>query len=552
MAERIVVLGGARSGKSAVAQDLVAGAAQVLYVATGTAGDAEQAERIAAHRAARPAGWHTVETRDLAAAVRAAPAGAAVLVDALAPWLAARMSAHRLWADPAATVAPLGAAGRAAADALLAEADAFWAAAADHPGGPVVLVADESGLGVTPADPSSRRWLDLAGEVLQRLAASADRTLLVVAGRPLPLPGPQARPGPPEPPAAGGHVDLDAHGDRMVPDGGVDFAVNVWGDGPPAHLRAVLAAALDDVGRYPDLAAARAAAAARHGRDQADVLVAAGAAEVFRLLPAAARVRLAAVVHPAFTEPEAALRAAGVAVTHVVRDPAAGWALDPAAVPAEADLVVLGNPTNPMGTLDPPERIAALCRPGRITVVDEAFVDFVADPGASLAARADLPGLVVVRSVTKLWALAGLRAGYALAPPGLVRRMAALRQPWPVSGPAAAAVAACCADEDHRLAVAAAVAAARADLGAGLARLPGVTTWPAAANFVLARVPDGPAVDAALRARGIAVRPSTFPHLSPDHLRIAVRDPARHRLLESALSEILSRTTAAPRGGSRP
>ncbi len=240
-------------------------------------------------------------------------------------------------------------------------------------------------------------------------------------------------------------------------------------------------------------------------------------------------------------------------MTHVVRAPGDGWALDPAAVPADADLVVLGNPTNPTGALDPPDRIAALCRPGRLTVVDEAFVDFVADPAASLAARADLPGLVVVRSVTKLWALAGLRAGYVLAPAGLVRRMDALRQPWPVSGPAAAAVAACCADEAHRLAVAAAVAAARADLAARLARLPAVTTWPAAANFVLARVPGGPAVDAALRERGVAVRPSTFPHLSPDHLRIAVRDPARHRLLESALSEILPRPAAPlPTPGARP
>jgi len=606
MAERILVLGGARSGKSAVAQGLVAGSGPVVYVATGGPGDAELAERVTAHRAARPAHWVTVETRDLAAAVRAAPAGSRVLVDALGPWLAERMTALGLWADAGAEVAPLGERGRAAADALVGEADAFWQAAADHPGGPVVLVADESGLGVTPPDPSSRRWLDLAGEVLQHLAATADRALLVVAGRPLPLPaapgGPLAVPAPPAAPGVlagaaasgpaaagtggaerpavvsrpvarqvlrpavahrpvgraaveaagpdeGAQVDLRAHGDRMVPAGAVDFAVNVWGEGPPAHLRAVLSAALEEVGRYPDLGTARAAVARRHGRDEGEVLVAAGAAEVFRLLPAALGVRRAAIVHPQFTEPEAALRAAGVPVVHVARDPRDGWVLDPAAVPEDADLVVLGNPNNPTGTLDPPEQVVRLCRPGRLVVVDEAFVDFVADPAASLAGRTDLPGLVVVRSVTKLWALPGLRAGYALAAAGLVRRLAAVRQPWPVSGPAAAALAACCEDEAHRLAVAAQVADARADLRARLAALPGVTVWPSAANFVLVRVPDGPAVDRALRARGVAVRPSTFPTLSADHLRIAVRDPARHILLATALQDVLA--SAPPTGGGR-
>lgn len=531
MAERVLVLGGTRSGKSAVAESLVAGL-PVLYVATGTRSDAELAERIDAHRLRRPPTWATLETRDLTAALARAPAGSAVLVDALGPWLADRMTAHGLWAPPGADVAPLGAGGRAAADAVLAEADAFWRAAARHPGGLVVVVADESGLGVTPADPSTRRWLDLAGAVLQHLAAQADAVHLVVAGRTLTGSGrlvPTPRQG------------RSPHGDRMVPHGALDFAVNVHGDGPPSHLRAALEKALDDAGRYPDPRAATEAAAARHGRDPAEVLVTAGAAEAFRLLPAALRIRRAVVVAPTFTEPEDALAAAGHPVEHVVRDPERDWQLDPGTVPADADLVVLGNPNNPTGTLDDPERVAGLCRPGRVTVVDEAFADFVADQGASLAGRGDLPGLVVVRSVTKLWAVPGLRAGYLLAPPGLVARLAGVRQPWPVGVDALAAVAACCDDEAYRREVAALVAARRARLAARLGALPGVRVWPSAANFLLLRVPDGGGVDAALRRRGVAVRPSTFPRLSPDHLRVAVRDDERNDRLVGALAEVLGR-----------
>lgn len=523
MPERILVLGGARSGKSALAASLVAGL-PVVYVATGGPDDPELAERVAAHRASRPEEWTTVETRDLVGALRAAPPGAAVLVDALGPWLADRMTAHRLWAEPEQVTAPLGPEGLAAAERVVAEAETFWDAAARREQ-PVVLVADESGLGVTPDDPSTRRWLDLAGTVLQHLAASADRVVLVVAGRPLELSPPVLPPAP--------------HGDRLVPPGALDFAVNVHGEGPPPHLRAVLGKALDDLGRYPDPAVAIRAAAARHGRDPAEVLVTAGAAEAFRLLPAALRVRRAVVVAPTFTEPEAALRAAGLRVDYTVREAERGWVLDPTAVPDDADLVVLGNPNNPTGTLDDPERVAALCRPGRVTVVDEAFADFVLDERASLAGRAELPGLVVVRSITKLWGVPGLRAGYLLAPSGIVRRLANVRQPWPVGADALAAVAACCDDEDHRRSVAEQVAARRARLAARLAALPGVRVWPSAANFLLLAVPDGVRIDAALRRVGIAVRPSTFPHLSADHLRVAVRDDAANDRLVAALAEAL-------------
>lgn len=542
MAELILVLGGVRSGKSAFAEGLLRGAACVRYVATGEPQDAEMAERIAAHRARRPPTWATVETRDVAGAIASAPAGAAVLVDALGGWVADRMSAHGLWPDAVADVAPLGARGTAALEALVQAAAAIAVAAGQHVGGPVVIVADESGLGAVPPDATARRWLDVGGAVAQRLSAAADRVVMVVAGRPLELPAGED----PAPGRAVGEVpgadlgQLDAHGDRMVPSGAADFAVNVNGDGPPPHLRKVLDAALDDLGHYPDDGAARRAAADRHGRTPAEVQVTAGAADAFRLIAAALEIRSAAILSPTFTEPERALRAAGVPVVHVLRDRARGWALDPAAVPADADLVVLGNPNNPTGTLDPPERIAALCRPGRVTVVDEAFMDFVADPGASLADRADLRGLVVVRSVTKLWGVPGVRAGYLVADQELVAQFAAARQPWPVGALALAAIEACCSDEAYRREVADDIAAARAALAGDLAALPGVTVTPGAANFLLLCVPDGPATDAALRRRGVAVRPSTFPGLTADHLRVAVRDRDRNAVLVDALRDALA------------
>ncbi|MDQ4093887.1 MAG: hypothetical protein M3143_10955, partial [Actinomycetota bacterium] len=140
---------------------------------------------------------------------------------------------------------------------------------------------------------------------------------------------------------------LRHHGDVDAAPGLLDFAVNVRGEGPPAWLRERLSAALDGLGRYPCAAqdrAARSAVAARHRRDPAEVLVLGGVAEGFALLPALAR-RLAAVVHPSFTQPEVVLRTASIAVKRVSTD--TGHRLRPERIPAEADLVVLGNPTNP-------------------------------------------------------------------------------------------------------------------------------------------------------------------------------------------------------------
>ncbi|WP_411761464.1 Rv2231c family pyridoxal phosphate-dependent protein CobC [Streptomyces tunisiensis] len=331
---------------------------------------------------------------------------------------------------------------------------------------------------------------------------------------------------------ASGH-DLRHHGDAEVRDGGgtlVDLAVNVRADTPPAWLRARMAASLAGLAAYPDGRAARAAVAARHGLPVERVLLTAGAAEAFVLLARALKVSRPVVVHPQFTEPEAALRDAGHTVDRVLLRESDGFRLDPAAVPEEADLVVVGNPTNPTSVLHPAETLTRLSRHGRTLVVDEAFMDAVPGEREALAGRTDVPGLVVLRSLTKTWGLAGLRIGYVLAAPETVAQLERAQPLWPVSTPALVAAEACVspaalaeAEEAARV-----VAADRARLIAGLRDFASHglrVTDPAEAPFVLVRVPAAADVRERLRSLGYATRRGdTFPGLDEEWLRLAVRD----------------------------
>ncbi len=333
-------------------------------------------------------------------------------------------------------------------------------------------------------------------------------------------------------------ADLRHHGDAELADGLLDLAVNVRGDAPPPWLVSRLERSLHRLAAYPDPTVATEAVARRHDRDRSEVLVTAGAAEAFVLLARVLTPAHAVCVHPGFTEPEAALRAVGHRVDRVVLE--APYALDPALVPESADLVVVGNPTNPTGVLH--ERLAELCRPGRTTVVDEAFMDAVPGEPQSLAS-ARLPGLVVVRSLTKTWALAGLRVGYLLAEPALVERLRAGQPLWSVSTPALTALDACLQRGPVKAAERAAVqmAVERERLAAGLVAL-GVDVSPGSrAPYLLCRVPGRPGVREALRGVGIAVRRGdTFPGLTAEHWRTAVRDAEASDRLLAALAEVLA------------
>jgi histidinol-phosphate/aromatic aminotransferase/cobyric acid decarboxylase-like protein/adenosyl cobinamide kinase/adenosyl cobinamide phosphate guanylyltransferase len=642
----VIVLGGTRSGKSAVAERLAADAGgEVRYLATAPTGPAGDHHRIAAHRARRPGSWETVEVaaeQDLTRPLRDA-GRTTVLLDGLGTWLAGVLHDAGLLDDDGTGEDPADAIDGASAIASVGHAIEALAAAATGRDGLTIVVGEESGMSPVAAGRGTRRWVDLLGTAHQTLAAHADRVLLVVAGRAIELPpaaqiapeppaqaalalgdaptappravpaeaspvataavstaagGPRdatpsdaadpapsapTDPAPADGPAPGDEDDALAHaadtavsapepaaatlrpalpvppgarmhGDRMVPAGMLDFAVNVVDGDPPGWARVALQGGLDALGRYPDDRPAAEALAARHGRPADGVLPLGGAVEGFWRLALAVRPRRAAVIVPGFTEAEAALRTVGCEIVRVVREAGSDWALDPEAVPEDCDFVVLGRPENPTGVLDPREAVLRLRRPGRTVLVDEAFGDFVTSTAPSQGALADErpadagPGdLVVLRSLTKALSVPGIRCGYLLGDPGLVARVRDAGAPWTCPTPALELLRAYADRPEACARIAARTAAHRGDLVARLRQLAGVQVWDSAANFVLVRVPHGVDAVGGLHGHGIAVRPcTTFAGLDDRYVRIAVRTPALHARLTGALAAVIA---AAEREG---
>ena len=171
----VVLVGGARAGKSALAADLARGwEGPVAYVATAEAGDEEMRSRIERHRSERPAEWTTVEEPlRLGEALAGLDDGALAVVDCLTLWVANLLERG------------------GSEEGILQEAGAV-AAAARTRAAPVVVVTNEVGLGIVPATPSGRAYRDLLGRVNSTFVGQADRAALVVAGRLLPLEPPAA------------------------------------------------------------------------------------------------------------------------------------------------------------------------------------------------------------------------------------------------------------------------------------------------------------------------------------------------------------------------
>jgi len=331
----------------------------------------------------------------------------------------------------------------------------------------------------------------------------------------------------------------------------LDFSASLNPLGPAPEVLAAARAALDDVCHYPESdAVSLAGALAQHHRLPREcVLAGAGATEFIFLLPRVLRPRRALLVEPAFGEYRPALLQAGAVVDTYQLDAADDFHLDPdalcVALRPDTDLVWLANPLNPSGAGYPRALLLELADalpPSMRVVVDEAFIDFA--PRLSLCDQVTArSNLIILRSLTKFYAIAGLRIGWLAAAPELVGQLAASREPWRLSTPAIAAGLACLQTAALRVATLQAIPVLRNELAVGLTKL-GCVVYPSVANYLLCRLPDttpsATALATALRPRGILIRTCTdFAGLDDRYLRLAVRSAADNRRFLVELGKLL-------------
>ncbi|CAB1128238.1 Histidinol-phosphate aminotransferase 2 [Candidatus Hydrogenisulfobacillus filiaventi] len=318
---------------------------------------------------------------------------------------------------------------------------------------------------------------------------------------------------------------------------------SLWGPSPAVQER--LRALAGEVYRYPDPAATglRRALADAAGLDPAQVVVGNGADEILRLvttvfLEAGTEAVLPA---PSFAAYRLYAALAGAAVREVPLGPDGGMDLEAmaAAVSSRTRVVFLCNPNNPTGVVTPRaawERFLDRLPQGVVVVSDEAYREFVTDPAYpdTLAAVREGRPVIHVRTFSKLYALAGLRVGWAALPAGLAELLWRARDPFANNSLGLAAAEAALADRAWTAHVQAETLAARRRLEEGLSRR-GLRFTPSQTNFVLldVRPESGSAFAARLETAGIAVR-ATESFGLPGHVRITV-PPAAHlgRLLEA-------------------
>lgn len=349
------------------------------------------------------------------------------------------------------------------------------------------------------------------------------------------------------------YAELAALG--LSPDEVIDFSANANPYGPSPQVQATLAGVPLD--RYPDAQAIalRERLAQVHGLTADHIIVGNGTAELIWLLGMAYLQRgdPVVIIGPTFGEYRAAAELMGSGVAEYRAPATADFRPDVAAIEAligrqQPRLTFLCNPNNPTGIYlaqEAVEALAAACREG-LLVVDEAYRAFVASPWPSEPLIERGPGLspaegnvVLLRSMTKDHALAGLRLGYALASPEVVATLKKVQPSWSVNAVAQVAGLAVLSDADHLSETLPKIAEAKAYLVEELTHL-GLRVVPSAANFLLVEVGDGQSLRRKLLSHGLMVRDCTSFGL-PEYVRIAARRLEECRRLIKTLRQLLIR-----------
>ncbi len=338
----------------------------------------------------------------------------------------------------------------------------------------------------------------------------------------------------------------------------LDFSVNVNPLGMPGPVADALRGDVSRWSAYPDpeCRALRAAIAAAIGVARDTVLCGAGAADLIVRLVLALRPERALVCAPTFSEYEKAALLAGARVERYFTREENGFVPGEdilGAIPGAGGVFFLCSPNNPTGTLTPPglvARVADRCEElGAYFVVDECFLAFTGKPSARPLLKSH-PRMIVLDAFTKLYAMAGLRLGFLLnADRGLLAKVAAFGQSWPVSAPAqTAGIAALACEPEWSERTRAFVARENVYLRARLRSL-GLNVLGGEANYTLFRAPEE--LGARLLERGILIRScANYDGLGAEYWRVGLKTREDNDRLLDAIGAVLAEGKSARPGGS--
>jgi len=349
----------------------------------------------------------------------------------------------------------------------------------------------------------------------------------------------------------GGNLRALGEAGGLSSDSILDFSANINPLGLPPRVAQAIRDAIPSITHYPDPEALclRRALAAYHRLDAEQILPGCGSTELIYLIARALQPKRALVLAPAFSEYEVSLGGVGTYVEQLVLDEEAGFLPDLSSLVKRlpgCDFLVLANPNNPAGSLIRLDALTEILqaseRHGATLVLDEAFIDFVEESSAKRLLSA-FPNLLILRSLTKFFALPGLRVGYLLGSPGLLKPLLRFKEPWSVNVLGEAAALAALEDHEYQERSVTLVRQWRQELSDQLSEFPSLKVFPTCANYLLVKLLtpnlDAPTLRAWLLKEGIAIRDcSSFTGLGPSFFRIAVRRPEENRRVGAALKAV--------------
>ena len=348
----------------------------------------------------------------------------------------------------------------------------------------------------------------------------------------------------------GGNLRLLSQSSGLPADQLLDFSANINPLGPPDWLRPLIESRISDLIHYPDPEATELVdtLASLHAISADQVLVGNGATELLHLLPRALGCRSLLLPVPSYSDYEGPALLNGLPVTPFELSPDNGFLLDPQQLASQlkpGQLVLLGQPNNPTGRTFRAASLRDLAanHPDTLFAIDESFIGFTDASQSLQGGRPD--NLLIVTSLTKLYAIPGLRLGYLTGAETYIRQLQAYLPTWSVNSLAQAVGAKAMQDSDYLLRTREFVCQQRQLLAQELRSLPGLTVYPGEANFLLLLL-DHPMLDAPKLAeqtlqQGIALRVcSNFSGLDNRYLRVAVRTEPEQQRLCGVLQAILA------------